>query len=117
MSDPMLPWTILGWGVLSVVALFLLAALFRAGRMIVVRLLFWNAHIRTRRIPLAVGQVWMQDFDPSNRIYVTDEYPTRFGLSTSPIRFSGMSWGETPEEWKKRVANRRLVLLRTDGDA
>lgn len=98
------PWDIIGWIVLTFIGTLTFLAV--AGISIRVYhkvwLPYWK-HLRTRNVEPAVGQVWIQD---GSILRITDIYDSgRFG-----IKCGNGSWGETPEEFKQRIRNRKLYL-------
>jgi hypothetical protein len=110
------PWTIIGWLLMGLIGLLLLRALWRLGVRLLSLLILFAAHRRSRQVPLAVGQVWMQDYDKARKLYVIREHPSHFTVQTAPnwSNISRASWGETPESWAKRVMDRKLILLGTE---
>lgn len=100
----MSPWTILGWLILVVVTiLFLLVGIWL---LVVVwkkaRIFF--SYLRTRDTPLREGQRWLQGEDVL--VIGKQHAEGHFTIRSGPV-----SWGETPEKWKERVRNRKLILL------
>jgi hypothetical protein len=70
-------------------------------------------HIRPER-----GQVWIQDGEEDNEIYIQDICEDgAVVLTTAHPVYAGKrakSWRDTPERWRERVANRRLIQVRSD---
>ena len=101
----MKPWTIIGWIILSCIAVFigfLLLALFAVLKNWIGRRVLYY---KTRNIPPAEGQRWVQD---DAILEIGKTYPKgHFG-----IKSGNASWGELPEDWKQRVRSRKLFLLK-----
>ena len=102
------PWAIIGWIVLVLIVVppvfLLLEALAR-----------WVGNrwrwLRTRKIPPALGQTWRQE---DANLHVERIYDNgRIGIRTSlGMGYSNASWSEGLEEWKQRVKDRKLWLVR-----
>jgi hypothetical protein len=97
------PWTVIGWLILAAVA-------FKAGARIIpaiiascVRLCLY---LKTRNIPPATGQVWDQD-GALLRVRVAP-------AGHVVVIAGNASWGESLEDWRERVRNRRLFLVRSE---
>lgn len=104
------PLHILAWiaiGVLALiaicVALFVASVLFRTASL--ARTLR-RRHLESRKIPPAVGQVWLQGDSRLEITRVTDDHVcvrVRRAMSTG-------SWCDTRAEWDDRVTDRMLIL-------
>lgn len=72
------------------------------------------AHRKARNIKPAKGQVWIQDGQEDNEIFVQEIGPDgSIVLTTKNASYGnngGIFWKDTPETWKERVNNRRLIL-------
>ena len=106
----MTPWTIIGWIILAIAACFallILLAVFVAWKEAFKKL---NRHYKTRDIPPNKGQSWEQN---GSDLYIGENHGKHFTIYTAEPNYSlgsRSSWGETPEEWRKRVRNRKLFL-------
>jgi hypothetical protein len=106
--------------------LFLIIAIQAALGLIIVALIKWiihtvkeirlnKAHRKARHIRPEKGQVWIQDGEEENEIYIHDvaedgavvitTMPPNYGVSRAKC------WIDTPERWKERVTNRRLIRV------
>jgi hypothetical protein len=105
------PWDIIGWAIIAIVTVPLMAlVVWRVGWWACC----WIAHFRTRNTPLRVGQRWIQDFNPSNRLYVWERHKNGvWSIGSVPCegrwRTTHSSFGETEEQWRERARNRRLI--------
>lgn len=104
------PLHILAWiaiGVLALIAICVaLFAVFALSRVVRVARRLRRRHLESRKIPPAVGQVWLQGGSRLEITNVTDDHVcirVRRAISTS-------SWSDTRAEWNDRVANRMLIL-------
>lgn len=109
------PWTVIGWMALIGIAVALTSILIVPMVLAVIRALDRNKrHRRTKSIDPKPGQKWIQDGEP---LYITRIHDNgMIGISTAPPNCSGSraSWGESLEDWRKRVKNRKLFLERAD---
>ena len=97
------PWTVIGWAVLSVMALVVATIVAKVGSMIGAAWLRLVRHLRTRNTPPAKGQVWIQG---DSRLQIREIYDNgRIG-----IQAGAGSWSDSPKEWRTRVKNRRVYL-------
>jgi hypothetical protein len=102
------PWNILGWLLVIIVAIpvaFIMLGLI-AGFFKLFKGSFdkWLKYYLTRKVKPQEGQLWQQG-DSLLRIgRVHDD-------GSFTIRSGNASWNETPENWKKRVKNRKLYLI------
>jgi len=105
-------WNLMGWFVIGCVALAVLLFILLLLLGMVEKFRRLRRHWKTRDIPPAKGQRWMQE---GSILEIGDSYPKgHFSVSTGPMGMRA-SWGETPEAWKKRVYSRKLYLLE-DGE-
>lgn len=95
------PWNIIGWGVLGVLALGVLLIVFGYAKYKVAR---WWRYMRSRNIKPAEGQRWDQDG-------TILEIGKRWPAGHFTIKAGCASWGETDDDWRNRVRNRRLFLV------
>ena len=95
----MLPWEIIGWMILGVVALVVavLGATFAIGFYLGLR-----ERQRALNTEPAAGQNWDQD---GKLLHIYDVLGGRVY-----VRTANASWSESIEEWKGRVRNRHLTL-------
>lgn len=104
-------WNLIGWLLLGSVALLVLrrslAVVWRWG-------VFKVAHLRTRNVPPAPWQEWMQRTPMGwRKIRVQRILDNgRIVLESGSARL-GTTWSDSPEEWKQRVRNRSCFLLGT----
>jgi hypothetical protein len=74
-----------------------------------------KAHRKARHIQPEKGQVWIQDGEEENEIYIHDVAEDGAVVITTTPPDYGLSrvkcWIDTPERWKERVANRRLIRV------
>lgn len=63
-------------------------------------------HMRTRNMPPAVGQVWRQGHERLEITTVTDDYVAVRIKSFGSIA----SWGESLDDWNKRVRENVMYL-------
>ncbi len=93
----MKPWDIIGW-----------LLLFVAGTVVLAGILGWVIkyveHLLTRNTPPAIGQRWYQGADILSITSVSD---TLIGIQCIPA-----TWSDTRAEWRQRVRQRRLRLVR-----
>lgn len=108
------PWDALGWTLLSLlwsgIAIFALTILYTSYRYFKVWARNRYRHFKTRNIPPAAGQVWDQEGQhlTIERIYKDSG---RIAIRTGWAG-AGSSWSDSPEDWRTRVRNRRLFLVR-----
>ena len=104
----MLPWTIIGWLILTALAVVFVVIPVGLGVWVYFR------HLRTRDTPPAVGQVWLswgrplyiERLSSKGNVSICTENPAycRNGGWTYA------TWSEPPETWKNRVRNRLMYL-------
>lgn len=104
----MKPWNIIGtaigWLLLAVLALVLLATTRRVLSGVSVRLGRWKAWRRSRSVAPIAGQRWMQ-----GDAVLTIERITDTGRIV--MRSGSAGWSDSPDDWKLRVSQRRLFLI------
>jgi hypothetical protein len=114
------PWTILGWMLVALFSLFFLKPLLLFIEAVVELWTIFKQwargvylHFRTRNIPPAEGQTWKYSpyglFDTVRVKRVADNGTIVVGSTNS-------SWGESPENWTKRVKGRRMYLSHNPED-
>lgn len=103
------PWTILGWLLVAAIAIPILFVMLMAS--FGLYRLFSSAisdrinHYKTRNIAPEDGQCWNQN---GATLRIGKRHPKgHFTITTGNI-----SWGETDEDWKERVCNRKLFLIK-----
>jgi len=100
------PWNIIGWTFIILVAVSIGGAI---TIMIFHRIKVEYLYHRSKNIPPASGQTWMQGCD---RLLITNVYENgNIGIASDGL-IATTSWGETQEEWRERVKNRRLYLMK-----
>lgn len=107
----MSPWDILGWILVIWLGLIFAIKLLIIGLDIFVGvrryLRQYIRHLRTRNTPPAAGQYWC------GAGLKTYEVTRVHDNGVIGVRFGNGSWGDTPEQWKRRVRNLNLYLGRT----
>lgn len=102
------PWNILGWIVVAIFscacAFLVLAAACYATSKAIRHASRTLRHLKTRNTPPQTGQRWMQG-DKVLRILKT------YDNGTIRIESGCASWGDSPDQWKRRVRARKLYLL------
>lgn len=98
------PWKILGWIALALVAWCSLELAARIAAALKEKLSRRIAHWQTRNIPPQEGQRWQQDD-------AVLEIGQRWPKGHFTVRSGNASWGETDEQWRDRVRNRKLFLI------
>jgi hypothetical protein len=102
------PWTVLGWisVVLVSIPVLIILGLIGLGVMsgIISSFKSYFRYLKTRNILPAAGQKWMQN---GSTLKITNVS----GTGVIGVKFGNASWSESPEDWKKRVRNRKLYLL------
>lgn len=104
----MSPWTILGWLLVAAIAipflLTILATLFGLWKLFLSALTKRFRYYATRNIPPQEGQMWNQNGSTLKITLVRPDGPI-------VVRSGNASWSESLADWKKRVRNRKLVLI------
>lgn len=100
------PWSIIGWAIVLIGGAF---AAFVVIQTIRLSFIAWRDHRRTRNIPPEAGQVWLQGA-VNGAGYVVKRIAEngRIVLSTGSA-----SWSDSPDEWRTRVREQRLRLVRS----
>jgi hypothetical protein len=111
--------SVLGW-LFLIIAIqaafgFLVAALIKGILHVFREMRLNQAHRKALHIQPEKGQVWIQDGEEENEIYIQDiaEDGTVVLTTAKPSYATNRSkcWRDTPERWKERVANRRLIRV------
>jgi len=97
------PWTIIGWLLLIVAAIFALRFLLALFAVVLAVIYRHVAYLKTRNTPMAEGQEWIQG---DSTLVIGHKYPA----GHFNIKCGNASWGETEEEFRKRIRNRKLIL-------
>ncbi len=102
------PWTIIGWLTLGALAL---TVLFWLAGVVLTWLTQHAAHVRTRDDAPRPGDVWSQGgvfigIDELHIKRIADN--GRIVIETELPGGSHASWSDSPEEWQRRVRNRKL---------
>lgn len=103
------PWTFIGWAVIVIAAVIVFLVAFNAAFMAVSYAVLRH---RALRITPSVGQIWLCN---GERLYITYIYANgNVEISDAPRGYKGTrsSWGATPENWKKRLRNSHMILLK-----
>jgi hypothetical protein len=104
------PWTIIGWIVLVLLGASLSAILINVGLLPLARAIDLRVrHLRTRNDVPAEGQRWLQGGRMITVQKIMDD--GRIVLSTG-TGGSSSGWSDSPDEWRRRVRNRRLWRAR-----
>lgn len=99
------PWHVIGWIVLSVIGFRMIIFIGAICESLISVFKDWRQHVKTRDIPPREGQEWLQD---KSVLKIGPRWPKgHFTIYTG-----NASWGETEEEWKQRVRNRKLILIK-----
>lgn len=99
------PWTIIGWVFLSLLAVLGALLVYASVWMFFLWARRYLKYLKTRNNAIAVGQVWS---GPLHQYYVEQALDDgKFSLKSGTA-----SWGESPDEWKKRVRKERLRRVR-----
>lgn len=114
----MKPWDVIGWIILfsvSVVAIYWIRR-FILAVVTSIRLTYglYLRHKATRDTPPEKGQIWIQDNDANEKVYIDSVYPTHVNCTNiRPCynRGSRFYWGHDLVDWKERVYNRKMILL------
>lgn len=95
------PWTLIGWALVALISIPILFVALRLLGAVRLTLTIRAKHYLTRNDPPAAGQRWTQDGTSLwiDRIAENGRIVIRSGRS---------SWSDSPEEWRRRVRNRRL---------
>jgi len=106
------PWTLIGWIIAGIFVLFAIIILCGIGvilfKGVIPALKEWwrkeRLYLKSRNVKPKVGQYWYQSGSLLEITFVDDD---RVG-----IRCGNSGWGDSIEDWKKRVKSRKLYLSR-----
>jgi hypothetical protein len=99
------PWIIIGWIVLAVIAVPIIAK-------VVLAILEWAAktacYFKTRNIPPVKGQKWNQN---GTILEIGNRHPNGHFTVISDSLGSRALWDQTDVQWRERVRHRKLFLV------
>lgn len=105
------PWDILGWILVTLIGVSIVARLLIIGIDIYEKthrfLRHYIRHLGSRNTPPAAGQYWYGEG------FQTYEVTLVHDNGVVGWRSDNVSAGDTPDQWKRRVRSRRLYLGRT----
>lgn len=107
------PWNVLGWIIVSLIGMVVLIILLKIINVVFRQLRSFGQHIRTRNIPPAIKQTWVNE-ESTYRIKGVVTSADNKEVITIEMRRSSMD--VTLDEWKNIVRNKRLRLHTPYGD-
>ena len=103
------PWKIIGWIILSFLALWVIKKLAVAMRRLLIATTRYYLHMKTRSIPPEEGQEWWQNGEV---LHIGKRWPKGHFTVHIDSSCSRISWPQTDKEWQERVKSRRLFLIK-----